>query len=148
MNVISYPLHLCGKFVRRWSAKAVQDASQQSSSQATNGCTACGRLVTAPVHLTYLPTGIVNQWRCPVCGNSWQTPADAAGGTDTQVSPSEHLRMNAGHCLSLEDNAANDSARDQFRRVGDGWLALAETQDWLDGVTPPVSRPQPQSAHD
>jgi hypothetical protein len=99
--------------------------------------------VTAPVHLTYLPNGIVNQWRRPVCGNSWQTPADAAGSRDIQLRPSEHLRKNAEGCLSLEDNAANDAAREQFRRVGDGWLALAETQDWLDGVTPPVSRAQP-----
>ncbi|BAR61006.1 hypothetical protein NK6_7855 [Bradyrhizobium diazoefficiens] len=30
--------------------------------------------------------------------------------------------------------------------MGDAWLALADTQDWLDGVTPPVSRPSPQSA--
>jgi hypothetical protein len=46
----------------------------------------------------------------------------------------------------LEDTAANDATRKQFRRMGDAWLALAETQDWLDAATPSVSRPQPQSA--
>lgn len=149
MNVISYPLHLCGKFVRRWSAKAVPEASQQSPSQGAAGCTACGRLVTAPVHSTYLPTGkFINQWRCPVCGNSWQTPADPVSSTDTQLSRSEDFRGNAGHCVTLEDAAGNDASRKQLKRMGDGWLALAETQDWLDGVTPPASRPQPQSAHD
>ncbi|UGX90257.1 hypothetical protein G6321_00030970 [Bradyrhizobium barranii subsp. barranii] len=147
LNVISYPLHLCRKFDRRWSAKAVQDETQQSPSQRPNGCTACGRIVAAPLHATYLPTGnCVNQWRCPVCKNSWQTSADATSSTDIQLSPSEHLRQNAGHCLTLEDTAANDAARKQFRSMGDAWLALAETQEWLDGATPPVSRPQPQSA--
>lgn len=146
MTVISYPLHLCGKFERRWSAKAVQEASQRSPLRVADGCTACGRIVTAPVHSTYLPTGkIVNQWRCPVCRNSWQTSADPASSTDIHLSRSEHLRENAGHCLTLEDTAADDAARKQLRRMGDTWLALAETQDWLDGVTPRASRPQSQN---
>jgi hypothetical protein len=99
------------------------------------------------MHATYLPTGkLINQWRCPVCRNSWQTSADSASGTVSQLSQSEHFRGNAGHCLTLEDTEANDAARKQLRRMGDGWLALAETQDWLDGVMPPVSRPKPQSA--
>ena len=119
MNVISYPLHLCRKFERRWTAKAVQDETQRSPSQRPNGCTACGRIVTAPLHATYLPTGnLVNQWRCPVCRNSWQTSADAASSTDIQLSRSEHLRDNAGH-----DAAPNDAAREQFRSMGDFALA-------------------------
>lgn len=147
MNVISYPLHLCGKFERRWSAKAVQEASQRSPSQGAGGCTACGQIVAAPVHSTYLPTGkFINQWRCLVCRNSWQTSADPASSADIQLSRSEHFRENAEHCVTLEETASNDAARRHFRRMGDSWLALAETQDWLDGVTPQVSRPQPQSA--
>lgn len=146
MNVLLYPLHLCRKFERHWSAKVIQDDGQSPPSQGTGGCTTCGRIVMAPAHATYLPTGeFVNQWRCPVCRNSWQTSADPASSTDIHSSRSEHLRENAGHCLTLEDTAADDAARKQLRRMGDTWLALAETQDWLDGVTPRASRPQSQN---
>lgn len=97
MNVLLYPLHICRKLGRRWSAQVIQDDGRPLSSQGPDCCTACGRLVVAPVHSTYLPTGkFVDQWRCPVCRNAWQTSAGPASG--------------------------------------------AETQDWLDGVTPPVSR--------
>jgi hypothetical protein len=146
VNVLLYPLHLCRKFERHWSAKVIQDDGQSPPSQGTGGCTTCGRIVMAPAHATYLPTGeFVNQWRCPVCRNSWQTSADPASSTDIHSSRSEHLRENAGHCLTLEDTAADDAARKQLRRMGDTWLALAETQDWLDGVTPRASRPQSQN---
>lgn len=144
MNVLLYPLHLCRKIERYWSAKVLQDDGQLPPSQGKSGCTACGRLVMAPVHSTYLPIGkLVHQWRCPVCRNAWQTSADPAGSIDFQASRSEHLRDNAGHCLTLEDTASDDVGRKQFRRMGDSWLALAETQDWLDGVTPPVPRASP-----
>jgi hypothetical protein len=141
MNVLHYPLHICRKFERRWSAQVVQDAGQPLSSRGPDGCTACGRLVAAPVHSTYLPTGkLVDQWRCPVCRNAWQTSADPASNAELQSSRSERLRDNAGHCQSLEGTAPDDAERKQFGRMGDAWIALAETQDWLDGVTPPVSR--------
>src|ERR1044072_3849008 len=68
VNVLLYPLHLCRKFERRWSAKVIRDGGQPLSSPGADGCAACGRLVMGPVHSTYLPTGkFVNQWRCPVC---------------------------------------------------------------------------------
>jgi len=147
MNVLLYPLHLCRKFERHWSAKVLQDDGQLPPPQGTDGCTACGRLVMAPVHSTYLPTGkLINQWRCPVCRNAWQSSADPASSADLQASRSEHLRENAGHCLTLEGTASDDTARQQFRRMGDAWLALADTQDWLDGVAPPVSRPSSRGA--
>jgi hypothetical protein len=92
-----------------------------------------------------LPSGdVAYQWRCSECRNFWQTTVYPAIGTDGQSSQSEHLRENAEHCLTLEDSAADDAARSQFRRMGDSWRALAETQDWLDGATPPVARPLPQ----
>ena len=146
MNVLLYPLHLCRKVERHWSAKVLQDDGHSPPPQGTAGCTACGRIVMAPAHATHLPTGtFVNQWRCPVCRNAWQTSADPATSTDLQSGRPEHLRENAGHCLTLEGAAADDAARKQFRRLGDGWLALADTQDWLDGVTPPVSPPRVSS---
>jgi hypothetical protein len=92
LNVLLYPLHLYRKFERRWTAKVVEDEGLRPPSQGTNGCTACGRIVAAPMHSTYLPTGkFVNQWRCPVCRNAWQTSADPASSTDIQLSRSEHL---------------------------------------------------------
>jgi hypothetical protein len=146
LNVILYPLHLCRKFERRWNSKAVQDECQRPPSRVTDGCNVCGRIAMAPVHSTYLPTGtFVHQWRCPVCRNSWQTSVDPGRGADTQLMRSEHLRNNAENCLTLENTAPNDAARKQLRRMGTAWLDLAETQDWLDGVTPPVSRPQPSA---
>ena len=111
MNVILYPLHLWRKFERRWTARIAQDESQGSAWLGSEGCNACGRVVEAPVHATYLPaSGVVYQWRCPECRNSWQTSVDPTISTDSQSSRSEHLR------------------------------------DWLDGVTPPAMRLQPQSA--
>ncbi|BBO13339.1 hypothetical protein ABIA00_008068 [Bradyrhizobium ottawaense] len=147
MNVLQYPLHLCRKFERRWSAKVVQDDGEMTASQATVGCAVCGRLAAAPVHSTYLPIGkFVYQWRCSVCRNSWQTSADPASGTEIQVSRSGHLRENAGRCLTLEGTAPSDAARKRYRRMGDAWLALAETEDWLDGAVPPVLRPKKAQA--
>jgi len=146
LNVISYPLHLCRKFERRWIARAVQAESQHSPSQRPEGCTACGKLVAAPAHATYLPTGtLINQWRCPVCKNSWQTSAEPANSTDSQLSRSDHLRNNAGHCLTLEHATADDATRKQLRRMGDAWLSLAETQDWLDGATPALQHQSPNA---
>lgn len=145
LNVISYPLHLCRNFERRWSAKAVQGNGQHLPLQGTDGCTACGRIATAVLHATCLPTGkLNNQWRCQVCRNSWQTSAEPPSSTDIQLSRSEHLRKNAGHCLTLVESAADVASRKQLKRMGEAWLALAETPGWLDDVTP-VSRPHPQS---
>ncbi|MBR0954879.1 hypothetical protein JQ591_30940 [Bradyrhizobium canariense] len=62
------------------------------------------------------------------------------------MSRSRRLRENAGHCLTLEGSALSDAARKRYRRMGDAWLALAETQDWLDGLTSPILRPLSQNA--
>lgn len=142
MNVILYPLHLYRKFKRRWTAKVVQDESQRPPSREADGCSVCGRRASAPVHSTYLPTGnVVNQWRCSQCRNSWQTSEHSV---EDPLSQSEHLRESARLCRSLEGTAPDDAARKQLRRMSDAWLALAETQEWLDGKTAPVSRPLTQ----
>jgi hypothetical protein len=147
MNVLLYPLHLCRQFGRHWSTKVVQDNGKQSPSQATDGCTVCGRIALAPMHATYLPAGkLVNQWRCSACRHSWQTSADFVSSVDIGLGRSGDLRENAGHCLTQEDTAVSEAAREQYRRMGDAWFALAETQDWLDGVTSPVRQPLPQNA--
>ena len=128
MNVILYPLHLWRKFERRWTARIAQDESQGAVRLGSEGCNACGRVVEAPVHATYLPvSGVVYQWRCPECQNSWQTSVDPTISTDSQSGRSEHLRENAGHCPTPEDAAPDAAARGQFRHTSDSWLALAET---------------------
>lgn len=53
---------------------------------------------------------------------------------------SESLRKNADHCLTLQHAARTEAVRKRFRRMKDGWLALADAQDWLDGVICPLPR--------
>ena len=145
LNVALYPLRLWREAKRRWTSRGGQDRSQLFPSRGTEGCNACGRLAKAPEYSTYLPSGdVVYQWRCSECCNSWRTSVYPARRADSQSSQSEHLRENAGRCLTLEDSAPDDATRRQFRRMNASWLALAETQDWLDGAIAPVARPLPQ----
>jgi hypothetical protein len=53
---------------------------------------------------------------------------------------SESMRKNAKACLNLQDAAHTEAARKRFRRMKDGWLALADAQDWLDGVICPLAQ--------
>ena len=80
MSFIIYPLHFQRRFERRWASRMVSDEPRRSASRGTNTCT-CGHLVTAPVSSTYLPTGVVNEWRCSACGNDWETIADPGVGS-------------------------------------------------------------------
>ncbi len=77
MSSIIYPLHFHRRSEHRWASRMVSDEPRRSPSRGTNTCT-CGQLVTAPVSSTYLPTGVVNKWRCSACGNEWETIADPA----------------------------------------------------------------------
>jgi hypothetical protein len=85
MNAIIYPLHLRRRFERRWAARMVRDEPRRSPSQGTDTC-ACGQVITAPISSTYLPTGIVNEWRCSACGRHWDTIADT-GAASTKPDP-------------------------------------------------------------
>ena len=51
---------------------------------------------------------------------------------------SEFLRENADNCLTLEAAASSSAARMRFARMGAAWSALADTQDWLDGLISPI----------
>lgn len=145
MNVILYPVHLWRKFERRWTERVAQDECQRFRSVGTGCCSTCGRLAQTPAHATYVSSGdVVHHWRCSECRNSWQTSIYPVIDTESQSSQAEHLREKAGRCLTLEGHAPNELARNQSRRMGDSWRALAETQDWLDGMTPPVARPMQQ----
>lgn len=139
MNVTTYPLHLSRNFERRWSARAIGGEGRRSPSRGTDNCTVCGHVVTAPVTSTYLPTGkIINEWQCSACHNSWHTFVYPECNTDAPVSRSGRFRVNAGNYLMLVNTAPNDAARHRFARMSDAWFALADTQDWLDGVTSPA----------
>lgn len=143
LKIVLYSLHLWREAKRRWTSRGRQGESQLFPSRGTEGCSACGRLAKAPEYSTYLPSGdVVYQWRCSEYRNSWRTSAYPA--TSSDGSQSEHLREHAGQCVKLEDSAADDATRRQFRRMNASWLALAETQDWLDGALTPVGPPLPQ----
>jgi hypothetical protein len=75
-----YPLHFHRRFERRWASRVVSVEPRRSPSRGTSICS-CGHLVTAPVSSTYLPTGVVNEWRCSACGNDWETIADPGVGS-------------------------------------------------------------------
>lgn len=51
---------------------------------------------------------------------------------------SEFLRENADYCLTLEAAASSSAARMRFARMSAAWSALADTQDWLDGLISPI----------
>jgi hypothetical protein len=78
MMSLGYPLHFHRRFERRWAARAAGDEERRSPVQGTDTCTTCGRAVIAPSTSTHLPSGqVVNNWQCSVCGNAWDTFADA-----------------------------------------------------------------------
>jgi hypothetical protein len=51
---------------------------------------------------------------------------------------SEFLRENAENCLTLEAAASSSAARKRFARMSAAWCALADTQDWLEGMISPI----------
>jgi hypothetical protein len=76
---MTYPIYLQRSFERRWAARIVRDQPRRSPAQGTDTCDCCGNVVTAPSAVTYSPKGVVNVWRCTVCGNQWNTVAVTDG---------------------------------------------------------------------
>jgi hypothetical protein len=58
---------------------------------------------------------------------------------------SDLLRENAGHCLDLAERASGKPAHKRYLRMAQGWTALADAQDWLDGEIPPIGKPRQES---
>jgi hypothetical protein len=75
MSPIIYPLHFQRRLERSWASRMIRQEPSRLPSRGTNTCT-CGHVVTAPIRSTYLPTGVVNEWRCSACGNDWETISD------------------------------------------------------------------------
>ncbi len=51
--------------------------------------------------------------------------------------------MNADNCLQLAERAKGEPAFKRYRRMAQGWSALAREQDWLDGEVTPISDRMP-----
>ena len=51
---------------------------------------------------------------------------------------SDLLRENAENCLQLAERAEGQPAFRRYSRMAEGWLALADEQDWLDGEISPL----------
>lgn len=50
---------------------------------------------------------------------------------------SDVFRDNAENCRELAEKAEGPAFR-RYMRMAQAWVALAEEQDWLDGVVPPA----------
>jgi hypothetical protein len=51
---------------------------------------------------------------------------------------SEIFRDNAENCANKAETAKDKPTQKRFKRMEAAWLALADQQDWLDGVQPPL----------
>ena len=47
---------------------------------------------------------------------------------------------NVSRSARVAASAPDLHTHDRFERIEDGWRALAETQDWLDGVAAPLAK--------
>jgi hypothetical protein len=50
---------------------------------------------------------------------------------------SQQFRNNAENCAELAERAKDEPTYKRYKLMEAAWLAMAEEQDWLDGVTPP-----------
>jgi len=51
---------------------------------------------------------------------------------------SEIFLENAENCAHLAESAANEPAFHRYKRMEAAWRALADEQDWLDGLISPA----------
>lgn len=152
LNLILYPLH---RFYPRsagstyfWSTSQarLRENAMRTEADAAHppyivGCAVCGRLSRAPLQASAVPGDpIVTRWRCSSCDHVWQTSTEPTRGATGWPGWSGLLREKAALCLTREDGAPDEAVRMNVRRMGEGWLALAETQDWLDGRISPLPR--------
>jgi hypothetical protein len=52
---------------------------------------------------------------------------------------SDVFRENADNCLYLAERAEGEPAHKRYVRMAQGWTAVADEQDWLDGEIPPTA---------
>jgi hypothetical protein len=56
------------------------------------------------------------------------------------MNQSDTYRDNSDNCRRLAENALDEPQRKRYLRMAEAWQALAEEQDWLDGVSPDSSK--------
>jgi hypothetical protein len=82
VSIIIYPIHFHSKFGRRWADRMVRPEPRRSPAEGTITC-GCGEFIIAPESSTYLPTGVVNEWRCSKCGTRLQTVGNESAKRDS-----------------------------------------------------------------
>ncbi|MEH2513987.1 hypothetical protein V1291_005341 [Nitrobacteraceae bacterium AZCC 1564] len=55
---------------------------------------------------------------------------------------SDAYRENSNNCRRLAEDALDEPQRKRYQRMAEAWQALAEEQDWLDGVSSEPSEKQ------
>lgn len=55
---------------------------------------------------------------------------------------SDVYRENSDNCRRLAEDALDEPQRKRYLRMAEAWEALAEEQDWLDGVSSASSEKQ------
>jgi hypothetical protein len=58
----------------------------------------------------------------------------------------EQLRENATNCAILAEEATNEPSRRRYQRMHDAWIALIETEAWLEGALPYEISQEPTGA--
>jgi hypothetical protein len=56
----------------------------------------------------------------------------------SDMKQSDLFRENAENCLQLAERAEGQPTFRRYSRMAEGWLALADEQDWLDGEISPL----------
>jgi hypothetical protein len=56
----------------------------------------------------------------------------------SHMKQSDLFRENAENCLQLAGRAEGQPTFRRYSRMAEGWLALADEQDWLDGEISPL----------
>nr|WP_315703843.1 MULTISPECIES: hypothetical protein [unclassified Bradyrhizobium] len=54
---------------------------------------------------------------------------------------SDRFREHAENCLQLAERAAQGPVFRRYTRMAQGWAALAQGQEWLDGEVSPLGHP-------
>jgi len=62
--------------------------------------------------------------------------------TTRGMKQSDQYRQNAENCKQMAEAAQGAPAYNRYKRMEAAWLALAEEQDWLDGVPSRVDLPE------
>ena len=60
------------------------------------------------------------------------------------MNQSDHFRENAANAAQLAERAEDEPTYLRYKRMEAAWRALADEQDWLDGVVAPNVKKPPK----